>query len=183
MKWTITLTKDLFVVCILGATTMAACGGSTPAAETPSDDGGDTTSDPSSAADAGGPEAGEPEAGAPETQPNKSFDEMSPPERMSLMKKVVLPEMTNAFQEFDREEFAEVSCATCHGPGAKNGDFEMPSAALPALDQEEMAEHPEVTKFMKEIVVPKMAAILGEQPYNPETHEGFGCFDCHTKKE
>jgi hypothetical protein len=27
--------------------------------------------------------------------------------------------------------------------------------------------------------VPKMAGLLGEEPYNPETGKGFGCFSCH----
>ncbi|HXS17675.1 MAG TPA: hypothetical protein VN764_10830, partial [Polyangiaceae bacterium] len=81
------------------------------------------------------------------------------------------------------KEFETFRCTTCHGPGATKGDFEMPTKSLPALNEEEMKDHPEVTKFMIEQVVPKMAAILGEPTYNPETHTGFGCFNCHTKKD
>lgn len=113
----------------------------------------------------------------------KSFDEMTAPERMQHMKTVVAPHMAKVFQEADAEKYAKFGCSGCHGPGAKEGNFEMPNAALPPLNKEEMDAHPEATKFMAERVVPEMAKLLGEEPYNPETHEGFGCFDCHTKKE
>jgi hypothetical protein len=38
-----------------------------------------------------------------------------------------------------------------------------------------------MVKFMGERVVPEMAKLLHEEPYNPETHQGFGCFHCHVK--
>lgn len=114
----------------------------------------------------------------------KKFDDMDPGERMQLMKTVVMPTMKKAFQEFDAKEFADFSCATCHGPGAKEGKFDMPTASLPALDKEEIEEHPEMTKFMSEKVVPQMAEILGEEPYDHETGQGeFGCMNCHTEKK
>jgi mono/diheme cytochrome c family protein len=157
-----------FTLSLSGAL-LAACGGAKapaesaePAAESDASSGADASSEGASA---------------------KSFDDMSAPERMKHMKTVVAPQMAKVFQEADAEKYADFSCAVCHGPGAKDGDFEMPSAALPALDKEEMDEHPEVTKFMAERVVPEMAKLLGEEPYNHETQQGFGCFDCHTKKE
>lgn len=111
------------------------------------------------------------------------FDDMSAPQKMKHMKEVVAPTMAKVFQEANAEEYAKFNCVTCHGPGAKQGDFTMPTDSLPALDKEEMDEHPEVTKFMMERVVPEMARLLGESPYNPETQTGFGCYNCHTKKE
>lgn len=111
------------------------------------------------------------------------FDDMSEPQKMKHMKEVVAPTMAKVFQEADAEEYAKFNCATCHGPGAKQGDFRMPTESLPALDQEEMDEHPDVTKFMMERVVPEMAKLLGEEPYNPETQSGFGCYNCHMKKD
>lgn len=163
-------------VSIVSLAALAACGGTSPSAATPGDETtGASAPPPASEAAAETPAAGDVTA--------KSFDDMTPPERMELMKKKVIPEMTAAFQSFDSNEFEKVSCATCHGPGAKNGEFEMPTKSLPALDKAEMDKHPEMTKFMMEVVVPKMAGILGEHPYDPETHEGFGCFNCHTKKE
>ncbi len=142
------------------------------------------------------PEGGEQDAAAPveapagEAQPveesasgMKKFEDMSSPEKMEHMKKVIVPEMAKVFKEFDAEEFGKFGCSTCHGPGAKDGNFEMPNKSLPKLDKEEMDHHPEMTKFMMEKVTPKMAELLGEEPFNPETHEGFGCMECHTKKE
>lgn len=151
---------------------LAACGGSSTPAAAPADE-------PA----AQEPGASEPAAAESADAAGKTFDEMTPPERMNLMKTKVVPEMTVAFQNFDKDEFEKVTCSTCHGPGAKNGDFGMPTKSLPALDKDEMDKHPEMTKFMMEVVVPQMASILGEHPYNPETQQGFGCFNCHTKKD
>jgi hypothetical protein len=93
--------------------------------------------------------------------------------------------MGKTFQGFDAEHYAEFGCVTCHGPGAKDGNFEMPSPALPKLPEDPtpvFQEKPEVSKFMSEQVVPQMAKLLGEEPFNPETGKGFGCFDCHQKQ-
>jgi hypothetical protein len=172
-NYTLKVRSYLVVLSLLTPLGMAACGGSAPSAEAPAAD--------TKATD--GPDPSTESPAAPEEQTSaKSFDQMSPQERLELMKTRVVPEMGQAFRAFDSQEFAEVNCTTCHGPGAKSGDFEMPTKSLPALDKEEMDEHPQMTKFMMEQVVPQMAAILGESPYNPETHEGFGCFDCHTQK-
>ena len=144
----------------IAAALVAACGGSTAPADAPA---AEPPAEESSAEEAPAEEA---ETGA------VSFDDMTPPQKMKLMKEVVAPGMAKVFHELDAEEFKDFSCATCHGPGAKSGDFEMPSAALP-LNAHEMEEHPDVTKFMKERVVPAMAKMLGEEPYNPETNSGF----------
>jgi len=102
------------------------------------------------------------------------------------MKTVVVPKMTPVFRELDAEEFAEVKCTTCHGERAKAKNFEMPNPDLPALDPNDgfkihMDAHPRETRLMMDKVVPEMAAALGEQPYDPQTHKGFGCFECHPK--
>jgi hypothetical protein len=156
--------SSLALALVLSGAALSACGGSTPPPE---------SADAEPAADESAEAADAP----------VKFDDMSAPEKMQHMKTVVAPEMAKVFQAVDADAYADFGCPTCHGPGAKNGNFEMPTDSLPALNQEEMDEHPEVTKFMMEQVVPKMAELLGEQPYNPETHEGFGCYDCHTKKE
>lgn len=100
------------------------------------------------------------------------------------MKTVVTPKMTTVFQDFDAKRYANVNCKTCHGEGAMQGKFQMPNPALPKLSlaggfKKHMDAKPEVTKFMMQKVVPEMAAALGMKPYDPSTHEGFGCAGCH----
>jgi len=139
----------------------------------------------------GGSQTGEPatpaapDAPAESAAAAKEFDDMPPAEQLKYMKEVVAPQMAKTFQAFDAEHFAEFGCSNCHGPGAKDGVFEMPSEALPKLPADPTPvfdEKPEVAKFMAEQVSPQMAKLLGEEPFNPETGSGFGCFDCHTKQ-
>ena len=109
---------------------------------------------------------------------------MNQRERIDHMKKVVMPKMKAVFQAADAERYAEFSCATCHGPGAKRGEFGMPTGALSKLPphgqfDELKAEQPEVVGFMMKQVVPEMAATIGKAPFDPATGEGFGCYDCH----
>ena len=141
------------------------------------------------AAGCGGSQTAEPETPAgTETQPAteapaepgaeaKKFDDMAPAEKLKFMKEVVAPEMAKTFQAFNAEHYAEFGCTTCHGPGAKDGNFEMPTDSLPKLPDDMaplMAEKPDVMKFMAETVKPQMAKLIGESE--------FGCFDCHTKQ-
>jgi hypothetical protein len=121
------------------------------------------------------------------TESPTAFDDLKPGERVAFMKNVVMPRMSELFRSFDQQRYGEVNCATCHGSGARQGNFHMPSADLPRLDPADrfaahVAEAPEVTRFMMEQVVPQMAELLGEHAYDPQKGEGFGCFDCHEKK-
>jgi hypothetical protein len=108
-------------------------------------------------------------------------------QRKQFMKTVVYPKMKAEFVTFDAKDFSNMTCATCHGDGAKDGSFKMPNPGLPKLPGDEAgfkelaAKKPEAVKFMHGTVVPEMAQMLGEKPYDPTTHEGFGCFQCHTK--
>lgn len=179
MKYLLNKAGLCFTSCLGGALVLAACGGGATPAEAPAQDPAATPEAPSPA-EASRVPAEESAEAAPTA---KKFDELSPEEKMAVMKTQVIPQMTEAFQALDAKEFENFRCTTCHGPGANNGDFEMPTKSLPKLDEEEMKDHPEMTKFMIEQVVPKMAAILGEPTYNPETHQGFGCFNCHIKKD
>jgi len=110
------------------------------------------------------------------------------PERKEYMKAVVLPNMKANFTEFDAETYGSMNCATCHGDGAKTGKFDMPNPQLPKLPADEAGfnvlnqKKPDVMKFMAGKVLPAMAHLVGELPYNPKTKQGFGCFECHTKK-
>lgn len=135
-----------------------------------------------------GAEPGTAGAEAPEPSgPPKPWEMMNFEERKAYMKDQVLPTMEAHFQAFDAEHYADFTCASCHGGDAEERNFEMPSPDLPALpspqtsEWEEMVEEPSgVVAFMMNEVVPTMSEMLGEPQYNPETGEGFGCFECHT---
>jgi hypothetical protein len=121
--------------------------------------------------------------------PSKKFDDMTEDEMKDHMKTVVVPTMRPRFQQFDAEEFAKVNCTTCHGPGAKEGKFEMPNPDLPKLPGtkdgwDKLAqEEPKALEFMKNVVVPAMLVMLAEEPFDPATQKGFGCFSCHTAEQ
>jgi hypothetical protein len=121
--------------------------------------------------------------------PKGPWKDMNHDERLAYMKKTVFPRMKAEFAAFDVKDFGEMNCATCHGDGAKDKTFKMPNPKLPKLPGSEEGfkklseEHPDVTRFMMTKVVPLMASFLGEEPYDPKLHRGFGCFRCHPKKE
>lgn len=97
-----------------------------------------------------------------------------------------MPRMAAQFAKFDPVHFSKTTCATCHGENARERKFAMPNpdlAKLPSTPegfQKLAAEKPAVAKFMMEVVTPEMARMLGEAPYDPATHKGFGCGGCHT---
>ena len=117
-----------------------------------------------------------------------SWEHMNKEERAAYMKSTVLPTMKAHFLKWEADEFGKMNCATCHGDGAKDKSFKMPNPKLPKLPSDPegfaklAADEPEAVEFMKGTVVPEMARMLGEKPFDPATHEGFGCFECHTKK-
>lgn len=176
---------------LLGSTVGAlliavACGGGTPPAENP---------EPESTGTADMPEPPtEPTAETPPTEPTSTepkepakpkFDDMTHEQKMALMKDVVLPKATTLLQEHDAKKFADVKCATCHGPGAKDGKFDMPNPKLPKLDStDEFAKHKKKSEkmlaFMMQRFTPAVAEAIGEPLWSPETPAGFGCGKCHT---
>ncbi len=188
------ISSDRIVLCtLLGSLFVVACGGSTPPAETTPPAESATAPEPlpaTPAADAGAPApaasaapaASPPKLAAPPeiAWKDKTFDQ-----RKEFMKDVVMPKMKTLFSDFDAKKFGDMTCVTCHGPAAKTGKFTMPNAKLPKLDPTDgFAKHkkakPEITQFMLEKVEPQMASTLGVEPYNPDTKQGFGCFNCHT---
>jgi len=111
--------------------------------------------------------------------------------RKKYMKSTVLPEMKKVFTAFDPKDFANVTCATCHGKDAAEKKFKMPNPDLPKLPGPTdragfmaLAEKkPEVVKFMGTQVKPKMASLLGLAEWTPASPTGFACYNCHTHEE
>jgi hypothetical protein len=99
--------------------------------------------------------------------------------RKQFMREMVLPTLRPLFNEFDPDRFASVSCKTCHGSGAATGSFAMPSAEVPALSSQTLANPDPDTQliidFMRNVIKPKMAELLGEQ-----AAPGLRCSACHT---
>jgi len=129
--------------------------------------------------------------GADEGEPTKatSYETMSFEERDAFMRTVVLPQMTETFAAFDSKYATSMTCETCHGEGAKDGSYTMPSAGIPPLPGTEEAfleynkdpEHARWSQFMMDKVWPQMANLLQVEMYNPTTQEaGFSCSNCHT---
>lgn len=110
------------------------------------------------------------------------WKEMNDEQRGAFMEQTVMPKMKALFQEFDPQEFSNFTCKTCHGPNAQEVGFHMPNGLAP-LNPEHIpamfqSEKP-MAVFMTQKVWPQMTDLLGELPYNPETHEGFSCLHCH----
>ena len=126
-------------------------------------------------------------AAAPAPAP-KAWKDMDKQERADFMKQVVLPKSKELFATIDPK--MDVTCKTCHGKGVANHTFKMPNPdiePLPATEKAFMAwvrkdpEEAKWAKFMSEQLVPAMADMLGQQPFDPKTKTGdFSCMACHT---
>ncbi|MDI1442628.1 hypothetical protein [Polyangium sp. 6x1] len=127
------------------------------------------------------------EDGGPAAEPT-AYADMSFEERVVFMNDVVLPEMKEVFVAFD-PKFEAMSCATCHGNGATDGTYTMPSPQIPVLPGTEEAfleyvKDPEAARwsqFMLDKVSPRMAELLQVAVFDHETNpNGFSCHNCHT---
>ena len=113
-----------------------------------------------------------------------TWTEMDLEQRKAHMKSVVLPQAAELFGAWRPDRFATVNCSLCHGPGAKAGNFQMPTAHLPRLSGElllgpEFAKHPDTTHLKLDRLVPMMSDALGQKSFSLITRRGFGCYSCH----
>lgn len=140
------------------------------------------------AAEAPPAEGAKPEAkgGAEPGAPSIPWSQKDRQQRMEYMGLYVLPKMKALFQEHDAKQFKDFKCQTCHGDDMEAVDFKMPNAlyALPAENTLEAAKDydAKITDFMASKVMPSMAELLGAEPLNPQTGQGFSCFNCHQKE-
>jgi hypothetical protein len=181
----------------------AACGGggqeatppTTPAASAPSAAPTDTGAESAAAASAAPSAAPAPTdtgaaaAAAPAGPPGPGdWDKWSHDQKLAYMKSTVMGKEKDLFSTYDSAKFGGLNCKSCHGSGASDGSFKMPSADLPKLDatpdgfKKLAKKNPKMFDFMMKQVEPQTASLLGEQPYDLKTNVGFGCFNCHTKK-
>lgn len=157
---------------------VAACGSSTEQTETTTPEG-----EQPPPADTG--EA--PPADAPALEGWASLDADG---RRALMVEQVMPEMGTAFREFNAEAYAEFTCATCHMENFQEVNFQMPNglaalnpADIPGLGESSDENVARTAQFMFQTVTPGMVRILNVEPFNMETHQGFGCLACHENAE
>ncbi len=195
-----------FWLCSVGlpfaALAMASCGGASSsgsAPATPASSGGAVATSSGSTAPTSASDTGEPAEAASEAPlppmpqnlqgPPTAWDQMSGRQKGRWMHDHVLPTMRALLSAYDPQHFANVDCSTCHGDDARAQHFHMPSPSLPVLPrpgtpewQALEAHKPRMVHFMGSRVKPVVAQLIGEQPYDPATNHGFGCFDCHTMR-
>ncbi len=111
--------------------------------------------------------------------PEQPWSTMSHEDKEMDMVGRFLPIMTEIFQEYDAQRFADFGCESCHGTDMRERHFEMPSDQLPPVPlpgtpaYQQMAQHsPEMTRFMEEQVTPTMQTLLG-------MGATFTCNGCH----
>jgi len=108
-------------------------------------------------------------------------------QRLDYMGLFVLPRMETLFKEWRPADYGDFRCQTCHGEGFDKPpvNFHMPRVSYPLKADDPigaaMKYDAEATHFMMEKVLPTMAELLGEKPYDEKTGQGFACFRCHPK--
>lgn len=119
--------------------------------------------------------------------PPQPWDSMSEADQVNWMVGNVLPIAAEDFRTYDAERFSNLTCEGCHGENAEANHYHLPVASLPQLPapgspQWEQMSHSPGYAFMHDVVTPTMATLIGEEPFNPATGQGFGCFDCHVQR-
>lgn len=110
--------------------------------------------------------------------------EMNLEQRKLHMAEVVLPRATEVFRTWRPDRFARIDCSLCHGPGATEGNYGMPSIHLPRLSGAlllgpEFEKYPDTTRLKLDRLVPVMSEALDLKRFSLITRRGFGCYSCH----
>ncbi|MBA4392984.1 MAG: hypothetical protein C0407_05480 [Desulfobacca sp.] len=113
-----------------------------------------------------------------------TWPEMTLDQKKTHMAEVILPIATEVFRAWRPDRFAQVECSLCHGSGAINGTYRMPSDHLPRLSGEvllgpEFKKFPDTTRLKLDRLVPVMSKALGLSSFSIITQRGFGCYSCH----
>jgi hypothetical protein len=113
-----------------------------------------------------------------------TWPEMSLEQKKAHMAEVVLPRPAPVFRLWRPERFTLIDCTLCHGPGASEGRYRMPSAHLPRLSGAvllgpEFEKYPDTTSLKLNRLVPVMSESLGLRKFSIITRRGFGCYSCH----
>lgn len=144
---------------------LAACGGTKTNGTTP---------------DGGTPE---PAGGTTELAPTGPVtwdDSWGHDEKAEFMEAKVLPEMKTAFKAHSEERWGGFNCKSCHGdPWQGHPKDALPKLTLKGGEFDVPEDEKPIVEFMKTEVVPKMAALFGQEPFDPATGKGFGCGGCH----
>ncbi len=124
--------------------------------------------------------SGELPAGVPIQGAGAWRDDMPDGAKAAFMKAIINPQSKALFAAHDPAKYGDFGCKTCHGPNMAPH----PSKFLPHLTFKdgnivEFATKPAISKFMAEKLTPAMAAAFGKPPFDPKTHQGFGCGGCH----
>lgn len=124
------------------------------------------------------------------TPPPAAWSELSFDDRKQHMIDHVLPTMQTLTQQYDSAHFANFSCSSCHGSGARKRNYAMPSASLPTLypsgsqeQKDTVASHHAMATFMFQKVTPTMRELLALPKFDKGSGKGFSCFYCHPKGE
>jgi hypothetical protein len=178
-------------VCI-GAGFVTACGGSKPAAESAEKPVAESA--PKSTWEPPPLEPADPKSpiGLLGLTPpdDKPWQKMNYSEKEWYMVGKVHPVMRQVFQTFNAKKYEgeKFECVPCHGENPEERKYKMPSdhlSKVPAFGSADWKamENSRVFKFMSKSVTPSMGKLIGEEPWNPETGEGYSCWGCHPKAE
>lgn len=167
---------------LLATLVLAVLGCEKKGETTPPTTGGEGTPTDTTTPDAGD---GGGEAKAPPGAPDVKWADKDFKQKKEWMGIEVLPKMKAIFKEYDEAQFKGFGCDTCHGADGQDKNYAMPTDSIYPLPKDDpikaaMEYDEAVTKFMIDKVVPDMAKMLDEEPYDPKTGQGtVGCMTCH----